>query len=100
MDRIGSKTRMKPITVRFQEEQHYDIQQDCEVVRFMATTNQGSYWTEIPLEGPRSLRRDRERFKELAVQHIQAGSLPAYIEIPELVDSPLGRSLGRASPDR
>lgn len=75
---------MKPITVRFQEEQHYDINQDCEVVRFMATTSLGSYWTELPLDGPRSLRRDRTRFKELAVQCIQSGLIPTYIELPAM----------------
>lgn len=72
------------ITVRFQEEQHYDITQDCDVVRFMATTSLGSYWTEFPVDGPRALRRDRVRFKELAVQCIQAGLLPDYIQLPAL----------------
>lgn len=75
---------MKPITVRFQEEQHYDINQDCEVVRFMATTSLGSYWTEIPVEGSQSLRRDRVRFKELAVQCIQGGLIPSHIELPAM----------------
>lgn len=72
------------ITVRFQEEQHYDVTQDCEVVRFMATTSLGSYWTEIPIDGPRALRRDRVRFKEMAVQCIQAGLLPNRIDLPEM----------------
>ncbi len=72
------------ITARFQEEQHYDINLDCEVVRFMVTTSMGSYWTETPLEGPRALRRDRERFKELAVQCIQNGLLPTHLELPPM----------------
>lgn len=72
------------ITVRFQESQRYDIQQDCEVALFMATTSLGSYWAEVPLEGPRALRRDRDRFKELAVQCIQGGLLPCFLELPAL----------------
>lgn len=71
------------ITVRFSEQERYDIHSDQDVVRFMATTNQGSYWADVPIEGPRGLRRDRDRFKELAVQYIRAGSLPCYIELEE-----------------
>lgn len=74
----------KRITVRFQESQRYDINHDCDVVQFMATTSLGSYWTEIEMEGPRSLRRDRERFKEMAVECIRNGLLPAYIELPPM----------------
>ena len=74
---------MPAITVRFQESEHYDITLDREVVRFMATTGRGSYWTEIEAEGPRSLRQDRVRFKELAVEMIRAGADPCYIELEE-----------------
>lgn len=72
---------MSPITVRFQETMHYDINLDCDVVRFIATTSMGSYWTEIPIEGPMALRRDRVRFKEMAVQCIQGGMIPSRIDL-------------------
>lgn len=71
------------ITVRFSETERYDINQDTDVVRFMATTNQGSYWAEVPVEGPRGLRRDREKFKTLSVEYIRAGALPCQIELEE-----------------
>ena len=72
-----------PITVRFQESQSYDINSDSDVVRFLATTDLGSYWTDVPVEGPRGLRKDREKFKTLAVEYIRAGSLPCYIDLEE-----------------
>lgn len=71
------------ITVRFQESERYDINQDAYVARFMATTAKGSFWTEVLIEGPRSLRRDRQRFKEQAVEIIRAGADPCWIELEE-----------------
>lgn len=75
---------MPAITVRFQESQRYDINADAEVIQFLATTDKGSYWTELQVEGPRSLRRDRERFKERALEYIRAGANPCYIELDEV----------------
>lgn len=72
---------MRPITVRFSEQQSYDINRDCDVVRFMATMSSGSYWSDVPLEGPRSLRRDRQEFKETVVELIQAGQPPCEIQL-------------------
>ena len=70
-----------PIIVRFTEHQAYDITHDAEVCRFMATTSSGSYWADVFVEGPRSLRADREEFKSTVVELIQAGSPPQYIEL-------------------
>jgi len=69
------------ITVRFLESQYYDINIDAEVVRFTATMSSGSYWTEIPAEGPRGLRRDRQEFKDTVVELIRAGQPPCYVEM-------------------
>ena len=69
------------IIVRFNEHQSYDINVDCDVVRFTATTSSGSYWSDVILEGPRSLRRDRQEFKETVVELIQAGQPPCCIEL-------------------
>jgi hypothetical protein len=74
------------ITVRFQESGRYDINNDCDVIRFMATTTYGSYWAEVQVEGPRALRRDREKFKSLVVDYIQAGSLPCEIPLGEEIE--------------
>lgn len=75
---------MSAITVRFQESEFYDINVDRDVVRFMATTGRGSYWTEIQVEGPRSLRLERDKFKERAVEMIRAGADPCRIEMEEV----------------
>ena len=69
------------VIVRFLESQSYDINLDAEVVRLMAMTSSGSYWTDVTLEGPRSLRRDRQEFKETVVDLIQAGQPPCFVEL-------------------
>lgn len=69
------------IIVRFSERQAYDAMVDAEVVRFMATTSSGSFWSDVVLEGPRSLRRDRQEFKETVVDLISAGQPPCFVEL-------------------
>ena len=71
------------LIVRFTEHQSYDINLDCDVVRFMAMTSSGSYWADVALEGPRLLRKDREAFKETVVDLIQAGQPPCEIQLNE-----------------
>ncbi len=71
------------LTVRFAETEFYDINVDRDVVRFMATTGKGSYWAEVQSEGPRTLRSDRDKFKERAVEMIRAGADPCRIEMEE-----------------
>lgn len=72
---------MDIIRVRFAESQSYDINIDSDVVRFMAITDRGTFWTDVPIEGPIGLRRDREKFKSIAVDYIRAGALPCQIEL-------------------
>jgi hypothetical protein len=69
------------VIVRFSETQGYDINYDEEVVRFMATTSSGSFWSDVFVEGPRSLRKDREEFKTTVVDLIRAGQPPCYVEL-------------------
>lgn len=69
------------VTVRFVETRGYDINLDADVVRFMAMTSSGSYWSDVVLEGPRSLRADRNAFKETVVELIQAGQPPCEIAL-------------------
>ena len=71
----------RQLIVRFNEHQYYDVNVDCEVVRFMATTSSGSFWSEIELEGPRSLRRDRDEFKQSVIELMQAGQPPCFVEL-------------------
>lgn len=67
------------VNVRFTETERYDPMKDSEVVRFMATTDRGSYHAEVPIDGPRGLRRDRAAFKERVVEYIRAGASPCEV---------------------
>lgn len=72
---------MSKVNVRFSETERYDPLKDAEVVRFMATTEKGSYHAEVSIEGPRGLRRDRQAFKDRVVQYIQAGANPCEVSL-------------------
>lgn len=72
-----------PVAVRFSEHTRYDIQRDAEVVLMMASTNQGSYWTEIPLGSGRSMRMRRNEFKEGVVECIRKGQPPCQLEFTD-----------------
>jgi len=61
------------LTVRFSEVQGYDINQDCETVRFIATTGRGSFFADTALVSSRVLREDRERFKDTVLEAMQNG---------------------------
>lgn len=69
--------------MRFSEQQSYDINRDCEVVRFMAMTSSGSFWSDVLAEGAGSLRRARNEFRETVVELIQAGQSPCEIRLDQ-----------------
>lgn len=69
------------ITVRFNECTRYDINIDSDVMLFMATTNKGSYYVEVPIEGALKLRENRQQFKDKAVELIQRGVNPCQVEL-------------------
>jgi len=69
------------ILVRYSETERYDPQLDCEVVRLMATTDKGSYHTEVPLKTTSSLRGARTEFKDKVVEYIQAGKNPCEVRL-------------------
>lgn len=54
---------------------------DAEVVRLVATTDRGSYHTEVSLDGPGALRRDRTAFKERVVEYIREGTNPCEVRL-------------------
>lgn len=72
---------MGKVNVRFSETERYDPLKDAAVVRFLATTERGSYHTEVPIEGPRGLRRDRQAFKDRVVEYIRAGANPCEVSL-------------------
>ncbi len=69
------------ILVRFTETERYDPLKDCEVVRFMATMDKGSFHAEIPIESPKTLRTNRQAFKDRVVELIQQGQTPCEVRL-------------------
>ena len=69
------------LTVRFSEIQGYDINQDCETVRFVATTGRGSFYADTVLVSSRVLREDRQRFKDEVLQCMQEGYNSGEIDL-------------------
>ncbi len=69
------------ITARFSEIERYDINWDCEVVQMTATTNKGSYYSEIVLASSAQRREARETFKKRVVEAIQRGVDPCEIDL-------------------
>ena len=69
------------LTVRFTESQWYDINDDCEVVRFMAITGGGSFYAQIPLISSRNLREARVRFKDDVIEFMQQGYSSGEIDL-------------------
>ena len=67
--------------VRFNEYQRYDIQQDCEVVRFMGVTDGGTFHTEVPMRSTRQLRETRNNFKERVIELMQDGREPCEVTL-------------------
>lgn len=71
------------IAVRFTEHERYDINIDAEVVCFMAITGKGTYFSEVPLYGAKSLRDNRSAFKEHAIECIRIGLDPCEVDLNE-----------------
>lgn len=69
------------ITVRFSEHDRYDIMRDADVKLFVATTNNGSFFHEFPVDGARSIREKRQQFKAACVEAIQRGEAPREITV-------------------
>jgi len=63
--------------VRFSESERYDINLDCEVVCFVATTSTGSYFSEIPVDSEQS--KKRKQFKDKVIELMENGHEPGEI---------------------
>ena len=72
------------LTVRFSEYQGYDINEDCEVGEFMATTGTGSYWARVLLENPKDLSTARKRFRERTLECMQNRIEPCEINLESI----------------
>ena len=69
------------IFVRFLQNDRFDPIKGCEVVRFIAMTEKGSYHTEIPSDGPKSVRVNRAAFKEKVVECIRNSIPPGEVSL-------------------
>lgn len=69
------------IPVRFQEYERYDIRKDAEVVMFTATTSKGCYHAEVTKGGFKTIRENRTKFRDKAIDLIVNGKDPCEVVI-------------------
>lgn len=69
------------VTLRFAENQFYDIIQDSEVVTFMGITNIGTWHTTIKLGKASELRSAREAFQQYTKSAIACGQMPREVNL-------------------
>lgn len=74
------------LTVRFQESEEYDINEDAEVVTHLAITSIGTWSSRVFKEGPAENRKVREAFKHYVLGAMQLGLEPKYVDIGEALD--------------
>ena len=72
---------MASYVVRFSEFDFYNINEDEDWVRFMATMDKGSYFAEVPRGTSRVFRENRAKFKEAVIEAIKDGLDPQELEI-------------------
>lgn len=72
---------MSEHVVRFQEAMRYDIRRDADVILFMATTGAGTYFAEVPAQGPKTLRKNRQAFRETVIDLMQAAKPPCEVPL-------------------
>lgn len=67
--------------VRFTEVGRYDINQDCEVTRFVATTSKGSYHVEVPTGTSKDVRENMAKFKEKVMEALESNKDPCEVTL-------------------
>jgi hypothetical protein len=72
------------LTVRFSEIESYDINQDADVILYMATTSNGSFFAYGPSD--REQVKRRKQFKEKVIELMQEGLNPGEIEFDACTD--------------
>lgn len=72
---------MSPVVLRFSEYERYDIFLDENVVVYMATGNQGTWFSEMPDNGWKSRRENRQKFREVVVFMYRNGEAPCEIDL-------------------
>ncbi len=70
-----------PLTVRFLENDYYDIELDVDVVKMMAITGTGTWCAEAPRD--KQLYSKRKAFKEWVVDQMEQGVLPCEVDLDD-----------------
>lgn len=69
------------ITLRYAEQDRYDIQQDAEVTRFMAISNIGTWHMELPTNAGVERRARREQFRDFVENAAAKGQRPCEVRL-------------------
>ena len=72
---------MTPITLRYAETERYDIQQDADVIRFMAISNKGTWHMEKACPNPGEIRSTRNLFREFVENAAAKGQAPCEVSL-------------------
>lgn len=67
--------------VRFSEYEYYNIHKDENWVRFMATTTNGTFFTEKPRTSAMIYRENKEAFKAKVMELLLAESYPCEVNL-------------------
>lgn len=74
-----------PLTVSWSEYEYYDIEHDMDVVRMMAVTGTGTWFTDIECAA-RGMASARKRFQQLVLQKMVTPAEPGWLDMSEEVE--------------
>lgn len=69
------------ISIRFAENQFYDVHRDAEVIMLMAITNLGTWHSTVAIGKASEVRTQREAFKEYCLHSIAQGGQPKEVNL-------------------
>lgn len=81
LDELADELGKYLMVVRFSEYEYYNIFEDEDWVRFMATTSKGTYFMERPRTSAMIYRENKEAFKTKALEAIQSGIDPKELDL-------------------
>ena len=73
------------ITVRFQEFEWYNVFEDEDWVRFTATMDKGSYFSEVPRGTYKDFRENRDKFKAKVMDYLVNAVDPCEVMLEDTV---------------
>ena len=73
------------VTVRFHEFEWYNVNEDEEWVRFTATVDKGSYFSEVPRGTFKDFRENRDKFKAKVIDCLASSVNPCEIPLEDTI---------------